>query len=161
MIPTYRATSEAESLHLLAAGATRTISDERESALRTAHVLLTDILKRDPAGLVEEIRRIQESKEADKLELAMLKKAGVVNALRNERVIKKDSPRNSFFQRVSDDFAPMFDNIRSWGNQPDDGSQSSRTAIDKSDEVAGVAVEEDQLGILVCEMPTKKTETES
>ena len=137
-----RAVSESESLHLLEAGATRTVSDERESALRAAQVLLKDILARDVSQLdtlVYELRLRQEDLENDRFELAMLKKSGVVNSLRNDRIPQKDRPAKgaaSFMQMLSrdlgDGFAPMFDDASKvfsnlWGNQQtgDEGGDSS------------------------------------
>ena len=116
--------------------------------------------------LVGELRLRQENLENDRFELAMLKKSGVVNSLRNERIPLKDTPAKgaaSFMQMLSrdlgDGFAPMFDDASKvlsslWGNDDvvdragDDGGGASasdnrirRQQQQQEDELATVDAE--------------------
>ena len=197
-----RATSEEESLHLLEAGATRTVSDERESAFRAAQVLVKDILiSTDTSSqfedLIFEVRSREESLTNDKLEMAMLKKAGVINMLRNERFSRADAKDNSlgraanFMDFIGDKFtpySPMKDTSFSSNNDNNKeqnnsiGSPEGTTIVAVTDisgnssppssstvpvlqladdPLVDASMREEELGVLICAMPPRKSKTSS
>ena len=202
----YRATSEEESLHLLEAGATQTVSDERESAFRAAQVLVKDILASSDSSssfddLIFEVRSREESLANDKLEMMMLKKAGVVNMLRNERFSRSDTTGSNSMGRAAnfmdkmgiadflgDKFAPMKDGnpfyfmknndneennsiesqegmtvvaVTESGNSPPTSPSPELPLQLADDPLVDAAMGEEELGVLICAMPPRKSKTSS
>ena len=185
------------------------MSDERESAFRAAQVLVKDILTSTDTSSLEdlifEVRLREESLANDKLEVMMLKKAGVINMLRNERFSRSDTKGGSvgraanFMDKMGiadflgDKFSPMMDGgnpFKFSNNNDNEQEQNNSTEILEGitvvavtdsgknspptssslepsvlqlvdDPLVDAAMGEEELGVLICAMPPRKSKTSS
>lgn len=144
-----RSMDAAESLHLLEAGATSTVIDEREASIRTSFVLLRDVFGVEPSTLDEvlsQLRLEEEGEENDKFQVVVRKKAGVVNALlQPDRKLRRDNL--NFGQNSLRWLLPrQFENERANPSADDAPRVGEENTLNDRD-----------LGVLVCPVPQEKT----
>lgn len=149
-----RASDMGEYFHLLEAGATKAVPDERESSLVMASLLLENLGVREPeiVKMQADIRKNFEVEDNEKLELkASMKKNLAMTAIKDndlkytDRVISRAS---NFMQDIFGSTRKIYDDNTIFIK--DDNNKNSETNIDDiSDDI-------DELGVKVCPIPTRK-----
>jgi hypothetical protein len=161
-ISTHRASDSAESIHLLQAGATRTVPDERESAISMATVLLRDVLKMDSPRLIDlsnDLRLRVEEDERKEFEV-LQRRSGLKSS--TDRVSDDDKVGGNVspvLNTVTRRFADMMGSAKSFMNDQRSEDLAPFEFLSKGPVPKGVeAFEEgtiDERGVLVCALPPK------
>ena len=149
-----RASDMGEYFHLLEAGATKAVPDERESSLVMASLLLENLGVREPeiVKMQADIRKNFEVEDNEKLELkASMKKNLAMTAIKDNNLKYTDrviSRASNFMQDIFGSTRKIYDDNTIFIK--DDNNKNSETNIDDiSDDI-------DELGVKVCPIPTRK-----